>query len=55
MIIYLVWTTYEDVEAAFFKKEDAEKWCVNYLKENPKYGYRDRTQDDFNITWIRVQ
>ncbi len=54
--IYLVWTGYEDVEAAFFDKEKAEQWVSEYIRDNPRYGgYRPRTRNDFSITEIEVK
>ncbi len=56
MTIYLVWTGYEDVEAAFFKEEDAEKWIDDFIQYHPTFGgYRPRTRDDFSITYIEVK
>jgi len=56
LTIYLVWTNYEDVEAAFFKKEDAEQWITEYIKDNTTYGgYRPRERSDFSITDIEVK
>lgn len=56
MLVYLVWTGYEDVEAAFFKKEDAEQWIVEYIRDNPTYGgCRPRERGDFSITEIEVK
>lgn len=55
MIIYLVWSSYEDVEAAFLDKAKAEQWIDKYLQDNPTYGgYRDRTRDDLSITDIEL-
>lgn len=56
MIIYLVWTGYEDVEAAFFKEEDAERWIFDYIQKYRTFGgYRPRTREDFSITDIEVK
>ena len=56
MIVYLVWTGYEEVEAAFFDKEKAEQWIIEYIRYNPRYGgYRLRERSDFSITEIEVQ
>ena len=56
MIIHLVWTGYEDVEAAFFKKEDAEQWITEYIHNNPtNWGNRARVRSDFSITEIEVK
>lgn len=54
--IYLVWTGYEDAEAAFYKKADAEQWIAEYIRDNPRYGgYRPRERSDFSITEIEVK
>ena len=56
MIIWLVWTSYEDVDAAFFKKEDAERCVTDYIRDHPTYGgYRLRERGDFGITSIEVK
>lgn len=56
MKVWLVWTSYEDVEAAFFKEEDAEKFVTDYLIKHPTYGgYRPRDRGDIGITDIEVQ
>jgi hypothetical protein len=56
MTIYLVWTSYESVDAAFFHKEDAERWIDEYIRDNPTYGgYRPRDRGDFGITHIEVK
>jgi hypothetical protein len=56
MTIYLVWTSYEDIEAAFFKEEDAERWVDDYLRKHPIYGgYRPRDRADFSIMDIEVK
>lgn len=56
MIVYLVWTGYEDVEAAFLKKKDAEQWIVEYIRDYPIYaGLRPRVRSDFSITKIWVK
>jgi hypothetical protein len=54
--IYLVWTGYEDVSAAFFKESDAEQWVTDYIRDHPTYGgYRLRERGDFGITEIEVK
>lgn len=56
MIIWLVWTGYEDVDAAFFNKEDAERFVEDYIRDHPTYGgYRLRTRADFGITDVEVK
>lgn len=49
MTIYLVWTGYEEVEAAFFKKEDAEQWIKDYIVAHPTWS------GHFSITDIEVK
>jgi hypothetical protein len=54
--IYLVWTGYEDVEAAFFTESDAEQWIVDYIRGNSIWGgYRLRLRSDFSIMPIEVE
>ena len=48
MKIYLVWTGYEDVEAAFFKEEDAETFITEYLRNQPTNHPLNRS--DISIT-----
>lgn len=56
MIIHLVWISYEDVDAAFYKLEDAEKYITDYINQNPTYGgYRTRERSDFGVTEIEVK
>ncbi len=56
MIVFLVWTGYEEVEAAFFKREDAEEWVTDYIKQYPIFGgLRPRERSDFGITEIKVK
>lgn len=56
MRIYLVWTGYEDVEAAFYKEEDADKFIDEYIAKHPKYGgYRDRVRGDFGVTDVELR
>lgn len=55
MIIYLVWTGYEDVEAAFFRRDDAVVWIIQHMKDNPRYGALPRTRDHYDIMEIVVQ
>lgn len=55
-IIYLVWTGYEDVEAAFFNKEDAERWVMDYIRDHPLHGFgRPRLPSDLSITEIECK
>jgi hypothetical protein len=54
--VYLVWTSYEDVEAAFYDERDAELWIEEYIREHPTYGgYRPREKGDFGITEVEVK
>jgi hypothetical protein len=55
MVIYLVWTGYEDVDAAFYKREDAEVWITKHIESNPRYGALPRTRDDYSIMDIEIQ
>lgn len=55
MKIYLVWSGYEDVEAGFLKRENAEKCIGDLIKLNPTYGgYGERTREDFSITDLDI-
>jgi len=56
VLIWLVWVSYEEVEAAFFHKEDAERFVDEYIRQYPTYGgYRPRTRGDIGITSIEVK
>lgn len=53
--IYLVWTGYEDVEAAFRDREDAERCITDYIRDHPTFAGRLRTRDEFSITEIELR